>query len=70
VVTIEEHSVIGGLGDAVISELAESYPVPVKKIGIPDTYGESGTAQELLRKFELMPDQLAERIYRWLKGRF
>jgi transketolase len=54
------------LGDAVISVLAEHYPVPVKKIGIPDVFGESGTAEELLRKFELMPDQLAERIYKWL----
>jgi len=67
VVTVEEHSTIGGLGEAVASALAESYPVPVKKIGIPDTYGESGTAGELLRRFELMPDQLAERIYNWLK---
>ncbi|HID79729.1 MAG TPA: transketolase family protein [Aquifex aeolicus] len=67
VVTVEEHSIIGGLGEAVASALAESYPVPIKRIGIPDTYGESGTAGELLRKFELMPDQLAERIYNWLK---
>jgi transketolase len=67
VVTIEEHSIIGGLGEAVASALGERYPVPLKRIGIPDTYGESGTAQELLRKFELMPDQLAERIYSWLK---
>ena len=67
VVTVEEHSTIGGLGEAVASALAESYPVPVKKIGIPDTYGESGSAEELLRRFELMPDQLAERIYNWLK---
>ena len=67
VVTVEEHSIIGGLGEAVASALAESYPVSIKRIGIPDTYGESGTAGELLRKFELMPDQLAERIYNWLK---
>jgi transketolase len=67
VVTIEEHSIIGGLGEAVASALGERYPVPLKRIGIPDTYGESGTAQELLRKFELMPEQLAERIYDWLK---
>jgi len=68
VVTIEEHSIIGGLGDAVLSVLGERYPVPVKKIGIPDVFGKSGTAQELLRKFELMPDQLAERIYKWLQN--
>ena len=68
VVTIEEHSVIGGLGEAVASELGENYPVPLKRIGIPDVFGESGTAQELLRKFELMPEQLAERIYNWYKN--
>jgi transketolase len=67
VVTIEEHSTIGGLGDAVLEALSTKAPVPTMKIGIPDTYGESGTAQELLRKFELMPDQLAERIYKFLQ---
>jgi transketolase len=67
VITIEEHSIIGGLGDAVLEVLGENFPVPLKKIGIPDTYGESGTAQELLEKFGLMPHQLAERVYEFLK---
>ena len=53
VITVEEHSVIGGLGSAVCDVLAENYPVPVKKIGVNDTFGESGPALELIKKFEL-----------------
>lgn len=53
VVTAEEHSVIGGLGSAVCDALCENYPVPVKKIGIQDIYGESGPAQELVVKYGL-----------------
>ena len=53
VVTVEEHSVIGGLGSAVCDPLAEKYPVPVKKLGIQDTYGESGPAEKLLEKYGL-----------------
>lgn len=53
VVTIEEHSVIGGLGSAVCDALAARYPVPVLKIGIQDTYGESGPARELIEKYGL-----------------
>jgi transketolase len=53
IVTIEEHSVIGGLGSAVCETLSEVYPVPVKKIGIYDTFGESGPAVDLLEKYGL-----------------
>ncbi len=52
VVTAEEHSVIGGLGDAVLAALAES-PVPVRKLGVNDVYGESGPAVDLLHKYGL-----------------
>ena len=52
VVTVEEHSVIGGLGDAVLAALSED-PVPVKKIGVRDTFGESGPGAELLHKYGL-----------------
>ena len=50
VVTIEEHSVIGGLGSAVCDVLSEKAPTKVLKIGINDTYGESGPAVELVKK--------------------
>ena len=52
VVTCEEHSVIGGLGDAVLAALAES-PVPVRKVGVNDVFGESGPAVDLLHKYGL-----------------
>ena len=53
VVTAEEHSVIGGLGGAVCEVLAERCPVPVKRVGVQDTFGESGPALELLAKYGL-----------------
>ena len=52
VVTAEEHSVIGGLGDAVLAALAEN-PVPVSKLGVNDVFGESGPAIDLLHKYGL-----------------
>ena len=63
VVTVEEHSVIGGLGGAVCECLAEAAPVPVKRIGIYDVFGESGAAAALLEKYELD----AKGIYRQIK---
>lgn len=52
VVTCEEHSVIGGLGDAVLAALAAD-PVPVRKVGVNDVFGESGPAVDLLAKYGL-----------------
>jgi len=63
VVTIEEHSVIGGLGSAVCDVLSEKAPIKVLKIGINDTYGESGPAVELVKKYGLD----AESIYKKIK---
>lgn len=62
-VTVEEHSVIGGLGSAVCDVLSENYPVKVKKIGIYDRFGESGPATELIKKYGLD----GEGIYRTVK---
>ena len=53
VVTAEEHSVIGGLGSAVCDALCGAYPVPVKKIGMQDIFGESGSAAALVEKYQL-----------------
>lgn len=53
VVTVEEHSIIGGLGGAVCEVLSEKAPVPVKRIGINDVFGESGPAVKLLEKYGL-----------------
>jgi transketolase len=48
IVTAEEHSIIGGLGEAVASFLCEAHPMPLRRVGVNDIFGESGTAQELL----------------------
>lgn len=53
VVTVEEHSVIGGLGSAVCDVLSEKLPTPVKKLGVNDTYCESGPAAQLIAKYRL-----------------
>ena len=53
VVTVEEHSVIGGLGSAVCDCLSEKAPTPVKKIGVNDVFGESGPALKLIEKYGL-----------------
>ncbi|MDD2979782.1 MAG: transketolase family protein [Hespellia sp.] len=62
VVTVEEHSVIGGLGSAVCDALAENAPTKVMKIGINDTFGESGPAVELVKKYGLDADSIYEKI--------
>ena len=62
VVTVEEHSVIGGLGSAVCDVLSEKAPTKVMKIGINDTFGESGPALELLKKYGLDTDSIYEKI--------
>ena len=64
VVTVEEHSVIGGLGAAVCETLSRKAPTPVKTIGIQDCFGESGPAVALLKKYGLD----AEGIYASVKG--
>ena len=67
VVTVEEHSVIGGLGSAVCDVLSEKLPTPVKKIGVYDTYCESGPAVKLLEKYKLDGNGVYEQIKDWLK---
>lgn len=62
VVTVEEHSVIGGLGSAVCDVLSEKYPTKVMKIGINDTFGESGPAVELVKKYGLDADSIYEKV--------
>ena len=61
-VTVVEHSIIGGLGSAVCDVLAEKAPTPVMKIGINDTFGESGPAAELLRKYGLDAESIYNKI--------
>ena len=60
IVTVEEHNIIGGLGEAVCAALAEGCPVPVRRVGVNDAFGHSGPAAELLKEFGLTADHIAE----------
>nr|WP_313578398.1 transketolase family protein [Lacrimispora sp.] len=67
-VTIEEHSVVGGLGSAVCDAVCKECPVPVKKIGIQDVFGESGPAKELLQKYQLDEMGIYRQVLEFVKG--
>lgn len=67
VVTVEEHSVIGGLGSAVCDVLSEKAPTKVKKIGVYDRFGESGPALELLAKYRLDAQSIYEQVKAFVK---
>ncbi|MBR4017419.1 MAG: transketolase family protein, partial [Oscillospiraceae bacterium] len=60
VITCEEHSIIGGLGEAVCACLSEKCPTPVKRIGVNDEFGHSGPAKDLLKQFGLCSDHIVE----------
>lgn len=62
VVTVEEHSVIGGLGEACAAVLCEKSPVPMRRVGVQDVYGESGPALELLDKYGLNAEGVASAV--------
>ena len=61
IITVEEHSIIGGLGSAVTEVVSEFYPVPVVRIGVNDVFGESGKPNELLVLFGLTVENIVER---------
>ena len=67
VVTVEEHSVIGGLGSAVCDVLSEKLPTPVLKIGVNDVFGHSGPAVELIKEFGLDGDSIAQKVKDFVK---
>ena len=62
VITVEEHSVIGGLGSAVCDALCEKCPTPVTKLGVNDMFGHSGPALELLKEFKLDGDGIYSQV--------
>lgn len=62
IITIEDHSIIGGLGSAVCEVLSEKYPCKVIRMGIRDQFGKSGKAEELLKYFKLTSENLIEEI--------
>ena len=66
VVTVEEHSIIGGLGSAVCEALCETVPTPVLRIGIQDVYGESGPAKALIAKYGLDGAGICQKVKEFL----
>ena len=67
IVTVEEHSVIGGLGSAVAEVVTESCPVPVHKIGVNDVFGKSGPGADLLKEFGLCHENIIKTVKEILK---
>ncbi len=68
VITCEEHSVIGGLGEAVAALLSETQPTPMRRIGVQDVFGYSGPAAELLKQFGLCGSHIAEVARAFVRG--
>ncbi len=62
IVTAEEHSIIGGLGSAVSEVVSENHPIMVKKVGVNDCFGESGTPAELLQKYGLTAENIVQKV--------
>lgn len=67
VVTVEEHQITGGLGGAVAEVLSENYPVPIKRVGVQDRFGESGDPNELLEKFGLTVEAIIKGVTQVLR---
>lgn len=62
IITIEDHSIIGGLGSAVCEVLSEEYPTKIIRMGIKDTFGKSGKAEKLLEYFELTANDIIKEV--------
>lgn len=69
VVTAEEHNIIGGLGSTVSTVLSENISVPMRRIGIPDVFGESGKSDELMEKYGLTPENIIKVAHEVMKRR-
>ena len=68
-VTIEEHTVFGGMGSAVAEFISQNFPVPIKMVGIRDCFGESGTPLELLKHYNLTTDDVIAAVREALKAK-
>lgn len=62
IITIEDHNIIGGLGSSVCEVLSEEYPCKVIRMGIKDTFGKSGKAEELMKYFEITADDIIKNV--------
>ncbi|MCX4266843.1 MAG: transketolase family protein, partial [Firmicutes bacterium] len=61
-VTVEEHSIIGGLGSAVAATLTENCPIPLLRVGVNDQFGQSGKPDELLTEYGLTVENIAAKV--------
>ena len=62
IITVEDHSIIGGLGTAVCEVLSEEYPTKVERMGVPDVFGRSGKAEELLKYFKIDSEAIVNKV--------
>jgi transketolase len=69
IVTVEEHSIYGGLGGAVAEIVCEHYPVPVKRVGVKDRMGQSGTYPELIKEYGLDVPDIIDAVHEVLSKR-
>jgi transketolase len=69
VITAEEHTIIGGLGGAVAETLSDRLPLPVKRLGLADTFGESGPNPALLEKYGISTEKMASAIKELVEGK-
>lgn len=67
IITIEDHQIAGGLGSAVAEILSEHHPVPIKRLGMPDSFSESGNPADLYQKFNLTKENLAKEALKMLE---
>ena len=63
IITVEDHNIIGGLGSSVCEVLLEEYPVKVTRLGVKDTFGKSGKAEELIKYFGIDEESITKRVY-------
>jgi transketolase len=68
IVTAEEHTIIGGLGSAVAEVISENSPVPLKRIGLRDRFGQSGSAEELLKEYHLTEEDIIKAAEELMRG--
>ena len=61
-ISIEDHNIIGGLGSAIAEVLTELYPKQLTRMGIPDTFGKSGKAEELMKHFKITAEDIIEKF--------
>ena len=65
-VTVEDHQIAGGLGSAIAEFVAQNKPIPIEFVGMKDSFGETGTPAELLKKYKMDKDGIKESVNKLL----